>query len=301
MQEIVPGGGEMPTIVGFQFVRRQGVEPHDVVLPRSVATPFVANVSIGRLESEIGVFGLHGDDSVEATIALSDVFHRRSRELQPDAPLSEIGSDDEQSEEGELRLVYDSRAAADRFATAHRLLHPPEVILAGNPNAGKSTLFNRLVGRRKAVVLDTPGITRDRNFETGEWNGRQFTFVDTGGYESDPRDAVFEQMREQRRAISREKRAIGQREAREVRARADRQARELLASARADAQVLRGEGDAESARIYAGAYNKDVEFYAFVRSLEAYRKALGDKTTLVVPPDHEFFRYLDLTPTQPGR
>ena len=114
-------------------------------------------------------------------------------------------------------------------------------------------------------------------------------------------NATFEQMREQRRAISREKRAIGQREAREVRARADRQARELLASARADAQVLRGEGDAESARIYAGAYNKDVEFYAFVRSLEAYRKALGDKTTLVVPPDHEFFRYLDLTPTQPGR
>ena len=114
-------------------------------------------------------------------------------------------------------------------------------------------------------------------------------------------NATFEQMREQRRAISREKRAIGQREAREVRARADRQARELLASARADAEVLRGEGDAESARIYAVAYNKDVEFYAFVRSLEAYRKTLGDKTTLVVPPDHEFFRYLDLTPTQPGR
>ena len=114
-------------------------------------------------------------------------------------------------------------------------------------------------------------------------------------------NTTFEQMREQRRAISREKRAIGQREAREVRARADRQARELLASARADAEVLRGEGDAESARIYAVAYNKDVEFYAFVRSLEAYRKALGDKTTLVVPPDHEFFRYLDLTPTQPGR
>jgi len=114
-------------------------------------------------------------------------------------------------------------------------------------------------------------------------------------------NATFEQMREQRRAISREKRAIGEREAREVRARADREARELLASARSDSEVLRGEGDAESARIYAAAYSKDAEFYAFVRSLEAYRKTLGDKTTLVVPPDHEFFRYLDLTPAQRAR
>jgi modulator of FtsH protease HflC len=107
-------------------------------------------------------------------------------------------------------------------------------------------------------------------------------------------NATFEQMREQRRAISREKRAIGEREAREVRARADREARELLAVANAEAEVLRGEGDAESARVYAEAYGKDPEFYAFVRSLEAYRKTLGDKTTLVVPSDHEFFRYLNL-------
>jgi membrane protease subunit HflC len=113
--------------------------------------------------------------------------------------------------------------------------------------------------------------------------------------------ATFEQMREQRRAISREKRAIGDREAREVRARADREARELLALARADAEILRGEGDAESARIYAQAYSRDAEFYAFVRSLEAYRKSLTNKTTLVVPPDHEFFRFLNLNASPPRR
>ena len=107
--------------------------------------------------------------------------------------------------------------------------------------------------------------------------------------------ATFEQMREQRRAISREKRAIGQREAREVRAKADREARELLAQAHADANILRGQGDAESARIYAEAYSKDAEFYGFVRSLEAYRKTLGNGTTLVLPPDHDFFRYLSLS------
>ena len=107
-------------------------------------------------------------------------------------------------------------------------------------------------------------------------------------------NATFEQMREQRRAIAREKRAIGEREARELRAKAEREAREFLAQANADAEVLRGEGDAEAARIYAEAYGKDADFYAFVRSLEAYRKTLGDKTTMVVPPEHEFFRFLDL-------
>jgi membrane protease subunit HflC len=108
-------------------------------------------------------------------------------------------------------------------------------------------------------------------------------------------NATFEQMREQRRAISREKRAIGEREAREIRAKAEREARELVAVARAKAEVLRGQGDAEAAGIYAKAYSKDAEFYSFVRSLEAYRKTLGENTTLVVSPDHEFFKFLDPT------
>jgi membrane protease subunit HflC len=106
-------------------------------------------------------------------------------------------------------------------------------------------------------------------------------------------NATFEQMREQRRSISREKRAIGEREAREIRAKADREARELLAVARAKSEVMRGEGDAAAARIYAKAYSQDPDFYAFVRSLEAYRKTLGENTTLVVSPDHEFFKFLD--------
>jgi len=105
--------------------------------------------------------------------------------------------------------------------------------------------------------------------------------------------ATFEQMREQRRAISRKKRAVGAREAREIRAKANREAREMVARANADAVIRRGEGDAEAARIYAEAYSQDPEFYAFVRSLQAYRKTLGKNTTMVVPPDHEFFRFLD--------
>lgn len=104
--------------------------------------------------------------------------------------------------------------------------------------------------------------------------------------------AAYEQMREQRRAISRELRAVGERRAREIRANADRQAELTLAEARSKAEVTRGEGDAESAGVYAGAYGKAPDFYAFLRSLEAYRHTLKTRTTMVLPPDHEFFRFL---------
>ncbi|MFW6255516.1 MAG: ribosome biogenesis GTPase Der [Candidatus Sumerlaeota bacterium] len=73
----------------------------------------------------------------------------------------------------------------------------PTVAIVGRPNVGKSTLFNRIVGRRKAVVLDTPGMTRDRNYEVADWNGRKFSLVDTGGYESHTSDTIYTQMREQ--------------------------------------------------------------------------------------------------------
>jgi len=104
--------------------------------------------------------------------------------------------------------------------------------------------------------------------------------------------AAFAQMREQRRALAREYRVGGERQAREVLAEAQRLSRTQVAEAQAKADKMRGEGDALSARIYADAFNHNPEFYSFVRSLEAYRKTIGEGTTMVLPPDHEFFRYL---------
>jgi tRNA U34 5-carboxymethylaminomethyl modifying GTPase MnmE/TrmE len=61
----------------------------------------------------------------------------------------------------------------------------PRVVVIGRPNVGKSTLVNRLIGRREAVVQDTPGVTRDRIQYDAEWNGKEFILVDTGGWSSE--------------------------------------------------------------------------------------------------------------------
>ena len=73
----------------------------------------------------------------------------------------------------------------------------PLIALVGRPNVGKSTLFNRLAGRRKAIVEDVPGVTRDRNYADVEWDGRALAVVDTGGFEPDTRDPLMSRVRQQ--------------------------------------------------------------------------------------------------------
>jgi membrane protease subunit HflC len=101
---------------------------------------------------------------------------------------------------------------------------------------------------------------------------------------------VYARMRAERERLARKHRAEGEEQARTIRAEADRRARVIVAEAHEKSERLRGEGDASSARIYAEAYERDPAFYRFLRSLEAYRKTLGEGTTVVLPPEHEFFR-----------
>lgn len=73
----------------------------------------------------------------------------------------------------------------------------PVVAIVGRPNVGKSTLFNRLIGKRKAIVDDKPGVTRDRNYDTVEWCGQQFVLIDTGGYLPEAKEQMDLAIREQ--------------------------------------------------------------------------------------------------------
>jgi len=71
------------------------------------------------------------------------------------------------------------------------------VAIVGRPNVGKSTLFNRLVGMRKAIVDETAGVTRDRHYGKCEWNGKDFSVIDTGGYTINSDDTFEMEIRRQ--------------------------------------------------------------------------------------------------------
>ena len=73
----------------------------------------------------------------------------------------------------------------------------PVIAVVGRPNVGKSTFFNRIVGKRLSIVEDTPGVTRDRIYAEAEWNGHVFALIDTGGIETATSDVILSQMREQ--------------------------------------------------------------------------------------------------------
>lgn len=107
-------------------------------------------------------------------------------------------------------------------------------------------------------------------------------------------DSVFDRMRQERARTASELRAQGAEAAEQIRAEADRQRTVTLAEAYREAEKVRGAGDAEAARIYAEAYRKDPEFFAFYRSIQAYRRSIGkENDLLILDKGSEFFRYME--------
>jgi len=147
------------------------------------------------------------------------------------------------------------------------------------------------VGRAELMrdMLNTASAAaNDLGVELIDFRVKQVEFMD------DVRNSVYQQMAAERARIAAERRAEGRESAEGKRAAADRERTIILADAYRDGQIIRGEGDAKAAEIYANAYNKDREFYAFYRSIDAYRKSMGHEgDLLVLDPDNDFFRYLN--------
>ena len=106
-------------------------------------------------------------------------------------------------------------------------------------------------------------------------------------------EAVFQRMKAERNRIAKEYRSEGEEAAKEIRAKAEKDVKFLLADAYKNAQIIRGHADAKATGIYASAHQRDPKFYAFVRSLEAYRQSIGEGTRMVLSPESEFFRYFE--------
>ncbi len=140
-----------------------------------------------------------------------------------------------------------------------------------------------------ADMLTTASVTaQGLGIEVVDFRVKQVEFVQV------VRDSVYRQMSEERARVAAETRAEGREAAELIKATADKDRTIILADAYREAQKIRGAGDARAAEIYANAYTKDPEFYAFYRSIDAYRKSMGKAgDVLVLDPNNEFFRYLN--------
>ncbi len=106
------------------------------------------------------------------------------------------------------------------------------------------------------------------------------------------KQSVYARMRAERERIARQYRAEGEEQALRIRAEADRKREEILAKAYKEAETTKGEGDAEAARIYGAAYSRNQSFYKLTRTLETYRKALDEDTTVILSSDSELLRLM---------
>jgi membrane protease subunit HflC len=157
-------------------------------------------------------------------------------------------------------------------------------------NFGRQTLLEILSSKREELMGD---ITRKSDQATREYG---IEVVDVRVKRADLPEKneqnVFSRMRTERERLAKKFRAEGDEEARKITSNAEKDVKVLLAEAQRDAEIARGQGDAEAVRIYAEAYGRDPELFSLVRTLDAYRKALPDSTSLVLSPDSEFLRFL---------
>jgi len=157
---------------------------------------------------------------------------------------------------------------------------------------GRRTLHDVVSGKRDELMSE---ITHSINQDAMELLGVEVKDIRVKrvDFPSEVSRSVFDRMSADREKEAREYRSQGKEQAEVISADADRQKAVLEANAFRDAERIRGEGDAKAAAIYAAAYSKDPEFYAFVRSLNAYRSGFSSKDDLlVVDPDSDFFQYL---------
>ncbi len=234
--------------------------------------------------------GLHFKVPIVQDVRLFD-----RRVLEYDLPKEEIIASDQK------RLVVDA-------FTRYRIVDPLKFFQTVNNEA---VVRARLAAIINASIRQALGSVRLNNIISGERaalmnqirdivNGEADDFgidvidvrIKRGDLPEANSEAVFRRMQTEREREAKELRAEGAEEAQKIRAIADRDRVIILANAKKKSQITRGQGDGEAVRIFAEAFGRDIEFFSFYRSMEAYRQALGsDDTTMVLSPDSEFFRY----------
>ncbi|MBV6417235.1 MAG: Modulator of FtsH protease HflC [Steroidobacteraceae bacterium] len=210
---------------------------------------------------------------------------------------------------GETFLTNENRGLLVDFYIKWRVADAAKYFRAtgGNEEAAGQRLADIVKdGIKNAVAQRTlrEVVTAERAEVTGEMIGRASKAVDEFGIQlvdvrlqridlpDDVAARVYETMKQNFERQARQLRGEGEKDSQRIKAEADRQRTEILSAAARDALRIRGEGDATATATYAKAYDRNPEFYAFYRSLQAYRNSIGKEgDVLVVSPDSEFFKY----------
>jgi membrane protease subunit HflC len=156
---------------------------------------------------------------------------------------------------------------------------------------GKRTIHEVVSGEREKIM----DLMREKADQTSREIGVQVLDVRLKRVDFTPEisESVYGRMQAERKRVANELRSTGFAEAEKIRADADKQRQVVIAQAYRDAQRLKGDGDAKASAIYARAFERNPEFYAFYRSLEAYRQSFKNKSDLMIlEPNSEFFKYL---------
>jgi membrane protease subunit HflC len=165
---------------------------------------------------------------------------------------------------------------------------------------GKRTIHDVVSGEREAIM----DLMRDRADIDARKIGVQVLDVRLKRVDlpQEVSEAVYRRMEAERKRVANELRSLGFAESEKIRADADRQREIIIAEAYRDAQRTKGQGDARSAAIYAQAFQQNPEFFAFYRSLEAYRQSFKNKSDIMIlDPSSDFFRYLKSPNGKPAR
>jgi membrane protease subunit HflC len=131
-------------------------------------------------------------------------------------------------------------------------------------------------------------LTVDYGIELVDVMLKRVNYIDT------VREKVYERMISERKRIAAEKRSLGEGEKAEILGKVERELKLITSQATREAEEIKGKADAEAARVYADAYNRDPGFYAFSKSLEAYRSSFGPNTRMILSSDSEFYKYLNV-------
>ena len=245
-------------------------------------------IQFGRPVREVRDPGLHVKSPLQNVV----FYDRRVLDYEP--PSEQVNSNDQK------RLVIDSYAR-------YRIVDPLQFYKSIGTEAALQLQLGAIISSTQRDVLGNVVLTAllspDRSKIMSDIRDKVAAQAKSYGIEvidvrirradlpQENSQAIYARMQSERQREANDYRAQGAEQAQGIRARAERDRTVILAEATKQSQILRGQGDAESIKIYADAFGKDVDFFTFYRSLEAYRTAIGPDTTMVLSPTSEFFQY----------